>query len=701
MAAESESTGSTDPVPNVTVPADGGSETTASGGTNQWWSTRAELRSFAELLGLTGLAIAQPVLGVFGNDASSFVAVRAGTTTILLFAVVVVLAPPVALWIVERLVGFAGETPRRWLHLGFVAGLTVLFASRLFPSPLGPLSVALVVVAAVGATVLVARTAAARQFLRYLAFAPLLFVVLFLGFSPVSSLVFGSDPEAAGSLDADELPPIVMIVLDELPMTSLLDGDGNIDPDAYPGLAGLAEDSTFARNHTTLSPTTPVAVPTILTGVTPDDPDSVATAKAHPQNLFTLLGDDYEVRASEHVTQMCPPSFCEAPGVEESRSDPLSMLLRQVPDVFTLSKVFFNIGFEDADPGGGFEWLTESVGVQDGEPTLDYLHSLLPHQDWKHLRGDQIYDAPNPPVRGSDAGDDGATAQLARQRHLLQLAYADELIGGVVEDLRSAGVYDETLIIVTSDHGVSFRPGEPLRPLSEDNHPDIMWTPLLIKAPQQRKPEVIDSPTASIDVMPTIIDLLDVNVDWDLDGRSVFGEPRPDDWDPRALAWEFDELAPGDDGFVHVDGPSGYAEVIGSRALDYGPDWDLRFWRWGDNGDLVGRDVSSLDQAEPGDLTATIDTPERFTDVDPSGRTVPVYVSGRVNTQEPVAVAVALNGVIGGWYDTSEGPADEAGRPFAVMVPPSLFRAGDNAIEVFLINGSGDERTLVRVSTSH
>ncbi len=79
-----------------------------------------------------------------------------------------------------------------------------------------------------------------------------------------------------------------------------------------------------------------------------------------------------------------------------------------------------------------------------------------------------------------------------------------------------------------------------------------MWTPLLIKAPHQHEPQVIDTPTASIDVLPTIIDLLDVNVDWDLDGQA------------------------------------GYSTVIQSRALDYGPEWDLRFWRYGRLGDLVG-----------------------------------------------------------------------------------------------------------------
>ena len=656
---------------------------------------RARWMSFAELLGLTSLAVAQPVLSVFGNDASAFVSYGASSLDIIAFALIVVLAPPVGLWIVEQLIGLFGDGPRRVAHLGFIALLVVIFLSRVFPP--GIISVVLLLGAAVGATVLVARTTAASQFLRYLAFSPLLFLALFLGFSPVGSLVFGSDPQAEGSLGGEDLPPILIIVLDELPTNSLLDGEGNIDADAYPGLGGLAADATFARNHTTLAPNTPIAVPTILTGLVPDEPESLPTAQSHPTNLFTLLGDDYEARASEHITQMCPSDICETPPTDPSRPHPLSMLLRQVPDVFTASTVFFNLGFEEVEPADGFEWLTESVGVQDGEPTLNYLHSLLPHQNWQRLPGGQTYEAPNPPPRSADQQSDEVPARTARQRHLLQLAYTDELVGGVLDDLRDAGVYDDTLIIVTADHGVSFRPDEPYRPLSEDNINDIMWTPLLIKEPGQTEPRVIDSPTASIDVVPTIIDLLGADIDVELDGQSVFGPARPADWKPRSLSWDLDEIEASDDGFVYADGPAGYAELLESQALDFGAEWDLRFWRWGDNGDLVGRRVSSFEDPESSGLTVSLDAPERFDDVDTAADSLPVYVSGHLEDGHSETVAVAVNGVIGGWYDTPDAPGNPGEQTFQVLIPPSLLEDGANDIEVFLIEGTGDQRRLIRI----
>ena len=46
-----------------------------------------------------------------------------------------------------------------------------------------------------------------------------------------------------------------------------------------------------------------------------------------------------------------------------------------------------------------------------------------------------------------------------RQRHLLQLAYVDSLIGDLVQELKAQGIYDDALVVLTADHGISFEPG--------------------------------------------------------------------------------------------------------------------------------------------------------------------------------------------------------------------------------------------------
>ena len=58
-----------------------------------------------------------------------------------------------------------------------------------------------------------------------------------------------------------------MIVFDEFPVASLLDGEGNIQAEHFPNFARLAADGTWFRNAVGVHQGTVKAVPTILSGV--------------------------------------------------------------------------------------------------------------------------------------------------------------------------------------------------------------------------------------------------------------------------------------------------------------------------------------------------------------------------------------------------------------------------------------------------
>ena len=63
-------------------------------------------------------------------------------------------------------------------------------------------------------------------------------------------------------------PPIVMVVFDQLPLTSLLSESGGIDP-RYPNFAALADDATWFRNATTVAELTGWAMPALTSGSSP------------------------------------------------------------------------------------------------------------------------------------------------------------------------------------------------------------------------------------------------------------------------------------------------------------------------------------------------------------------------------------------------------------------------------------------------
>src|SRR4029078_12793539 len=109
----------------------------------------------------------------------------------------------------------------------------------------------------------IVRSSVPQQWLRFLAVAPLVFSMLFATASPTSILLF-EDAKAANVTIAHPAR-VVMIVLDEFPEASLLDGHGRVDAELFPNFAKLSDDSTWYRNETTVAEYTVRAVPAILT----------------------------------------------------------------------------------------------------------------------------------------------------------------------------------------------------------------------------------------------------------------------------------------------------------------------------------------------------------------------------------------------------------------------------------------------------
>ena len=65
----------------------------------------------------------------------------------------------------------------------------------------------------------------------------------------------------------------------------------------------------------------------------------------------------------------------------------------------------------------------------------------------------------------------------------MQLRFTDRLLGELLRRLRTIGLYDQALLVVAADHGVSFRPDGPRRNVTPANVGEIGGVPLFVKAP--------------------------------------------------------------------------------------------------------------------------------------------------------------------------------------------------------------------------
>jgi len=102
-----------------------------------------------------------------------------------------------------------------------------------------------------------------------------------------------------------------------------------------------------------------------------------------------------------------------------------------------------------------------------------------------------------------------------------EIAYVDEQIGRVIEKLKEEDLWDNTLVLLTADHGESF--GEHERYYHGVNlFDEVIRVPLIVKPPQPLdRGRYVDGLVRNVDIMPTILDVCGVSPPRGIDGASL------------------------------------------------------------------------------------------------------------------------------------------------------------------------------------
>ncbi len=690
---------------------------------------------------LAAFAFAQPLYNLLGREPAFFIAHDTRPWGLALFALVLVLAPAAILWTASVPLALAGRRPagaRRFLVVAFLVGLTLLPPIHRSGIADGLKAILLAAPAAIAAGLWYQRFAAARTLVTLLSPAAMLFPALFLLTSPVAGLMRPTDTAAPAGPAVDATTPVVVVVFDELPLSSLLDADEQIDAVRYPGFADLARHGSWYRNATSVSAFTHYAVPAILTGNYPQD-GKYATIRDHPQNLFTWLAGSYELQVVEPVTRLCPDELISD---RSWRSDPWQSWRTLLVDstvvyahILLPPKLTTGLGdltlrwkgFTEAtvDPRREILSAGKSATLLDrllkmiesgsrSDSTLYFVHLIMPHFPWKRLPSGKEYGPIGTmvpyafdPNRFGSWGDDEWLVTQSYQRHLLQVGYSDRLLNNLLVKLRQAGLYDRALIVVTADHGFNFKPGVGIRSSERvDLLQDVMAVPLFIKRPGQTQSEVNELPVEHVDILPTIAAELGVELPWPVDGRPVS--------DPAVAQRRRKVIAEGGHGAPINLRKIDVGDLAGRLTLDhklflFGSGEDDIF-AIGPHLDLLGQPADALVEPpadstapqQPAEAAMAVELTDAWTydQVDPGGRFLPVNVTGTIagerppeNGAPPVDLAVAVNGRI---RATTRTFIDRLGElRFAAMVPESSFRTGRNQVEVYLVATNDSGRWLI------
>jgi arylsulfatase A-like enzyme/Flp pilus assembly protein TadD len=336
------------------------------------------------------------------------------------------------------------------------------------------------------------------------------------------------------------------------------------------------------------------------------------------------------------------------------------------------------------------EWLD---GLPPDEPFFLFLHLFEPHTP---------YDAPEPfRSRFADPYD-------------AEVAYTDELVGGVLDDLVRRGLYDDALILFVSDHG------EGLGDHGETEHGLLLYrealqVPLMIKLPGgARAGERVATPVGLIDLMPTVLDLLELPTG-QLEGFALFGPEQPpadrpiysETWFPRhQYGWS--DLASAIEGELHyiraprpelfdlVADPAERDDLIGRRE----PPEDVEGWLAEVGAGIEATAEMSEEELEAlaalGYIGGASDTDDREMLADPKDHVAEVEemwsLIGRVGTSADAAEERRILELANGLgvrnealYRTIAGNLLRAGRPgFALEVMAPYRNTDDTATRLLI-----------------
>ena len=320
-------------------------------------------------------------------------------------------------------------------------------------------------------------------------------------------------------------PTVILIVVDTLRADHL--SQYGYERSTSPALAQFSAQSTlFSAAYSTSSWTQP-SVASLFTGLLPARHGVVRQSTILPAELDTLAG-------------LLAEGGWQTVGFSGN--------------LFIGAKTGFDRGFEHfeghegkvlayPDAGEMLDRLSSWLEARRnrGKPTFLYFQPMNCHGPYRvpaERRSDLLA---RDPTGVFDYNDELMTAILkdgdidARQRvtpeYLTSLTdqydtavrYSMEVVGALLKRLRQEGLYQDSLIIVTSDHG------EELFDHGGFGHgyslfEEVVRVPLWIKVPRQREGAKVELPVSLVDLLPTILEVVGVErlaSDLNLDGRSL------------------------------------------------------------------------------------------------------------------------------------------------------------------------------------
>lgn len=338
-----------------------------------------------------------------------------------------------------------------------------------------------------------------------------------------------------GGGDAATRPNVIFIVCDTLRADRMSTyGHGR---ETTPNIDALAADGTVFEHATSMSSWTLPSMSMLMTGEVKSLADtSILVDHVHVAENFAAAGYTTGAVVANPILN---ERLGYDRGVGHFELEPRREMAWRAGEVF----------------GKGLDWLD---GETTDAPFFLWLHPVDPHHPYEPEGGARFGPLDEGNVRAAAAADlervrvdhpdalpggdldarAWATIQESRDLYDAEIFEFDAAVGQLMEDLAERGLADNTVVVITSDHGEGLweRPGNP-----DDKERDAFFPALyrrhglMLHDEQVRIPLVFHGPgvpagerrggfVQHIDVVPTLLALCNVPVKKALAGRALFEE---------------------------------------------------------------------------------------------------------------------------------------------------------------------------------
>ena len=331
-------------------------------------------------------------------------------------------------------------------------------------------------------------------------------------------------------------PNVLFYVADTLRADSLSLYGGSVV--ATPGLDSLARDAVVFERAYATSSWTRASVASMLTGLHPDV-HGTRTRNDVVSESVVLLSEIFSQQGYRTAAIVTNPNVGSIYGFSQGFDEFIELFGRREREMVDQQKArrakAADIEFVDSSEvtERAIAWIDA-----DSSPFFLFVLSIDPHWPYEPPaefdRYGEGYSGRVDSDRDAILRRDLSPADRERVRSLYygEIAFNDHSLGGLLEHLRAVDLYDDTVVVFTSDHGEEFwEHGRVMH--GRTLYEEAIRVPLLIRHPRGLGAAArVAEPVELTDIPATLLALAGLPAPYELDGRSLIGGPA---FHPRTL----------------------------------------------------------------------------------------------------------------------------------------------------------------------